>query len=72
MKLFNPISNSWIYVTSAQLINGQFTVYDLRTTSGDYIAIWVCDFGKVVFGGRNCERHPQYIWSMHTCSTRNL
>lgn len=38
MKLFNPISNSWIYVTSAQLINGQFTVYDLRTTSGDYIA----------------------------------
>jgi len=38
MKLFNPISNSWIYVTSAQLINGQFTVYDLRTTSGNYIA----------------------------------
>ncbi|MEM3637689.1 MAG: Hint domain-containing protein [Conexivisphaerales archaeon] len=38
MRLFSPMSNTWFLVSNLRLINGSFTVYDLRTVAGNYIA----------------------------------
>ncbi|MEM0117120.1 MAG: Hint domain-containing protein [Conexivisphaerales archaeon] len=38
MKLFSAMTGTWVRVTSIQILNGNYTVYDLRTTSGNYIA----------------------------------
>ncbi len=32
-QLFNPLTQSWINVTSLQVLQGSFKVYDLQTTA---------------------------------------
>ncbi len=38
MQLYDPAMKTWVPVTSLQIINGTFSVYDLRTSGGYYIA----------------------------------
>jgi len=41
MNVYNPVSRTWIPITSIKLVSGSFLVYDLKTTgygANDYIA----------------------------------
>ncbi len=51
MKLYNPVSETWIPITSLATSNGSFTVYDIRVTgapNNDYVGNGFLILDKVI------------------------